>query len=50
MLSRTQFIIFESWDDHYKKHGYDTQIVIELFQDCGFEVYKLIDENFVSSN
>ena len=40
LLEHTDYIYFEAWDQHYKKHGYSFRDVYDLLRSKQFEVAK----------
>lgn len=48
VLSRTQCVMYESWDRHCEKFGYRAQDLNKLFRDLGFGVYRLAGEQLVA--
>ncbi|HMS98871.1 MAG TPA: FkbM family methyltransferase [Saprospiraceae bacterium] len=47
LLKRTSCIMFESWDDHYKKYDTDSAEVICYLKNFGFEVYKWSEDTIL---
>lgn len=41
VLSRTECVYFEAWDQHFGKFGYSTNDILELLRRHGFRIFRL---------
>jgi FkbM family methyltransferase len=41
LLQRSHAILFEIWDNHTRKYGYEVPALLELLNEAGFEVFSL---------
>lgn len=49
VISKTQCVYFESFEEHYLKFGYKTRDMLELLVNSGFKILKAIDDLTVCS-
>ena len=47
VLSVTDCVYFEAWDQHFEKYGYSTNDVLELLRCAGFGIFRLSSEDRV---